>query len=90
MRGEGWIQPGTDINICIPFSDTPCQTTGKIVWCHPGEKGRYLMGIEFAESVNQSSIEEIVLIERFREKQCETHGIRMTSETAARELGAFE
>ena len=89
LRGAGWIEPGTHINICIPFSDAPCETSGKIVWCHPGDKGRYLMGIKFEEVVNQSSIEEIMLIERFREKQCEEKGLVMTSEEAAKRLGAM-
>jgi len=89
LRGAGWIEPGTVINICIPFSDEPCKTSGKIIWCHHWEKGSYLMGIEFEEVVKQSSIEEIMIIERFKDKQCEEKGIRMTSEEAARELGAY-
>ncbi|MEN8177275.1 MAG: PilZ domain-containing protein [Pseudomonadota bacterium] len=89
LRGAGWIEPGTNINICIPFSDAPCKTSGTIIWSHPGEKGDFLMGIEFQDIVNQSSIEEIILIERFKNKQCVERGIRMTSEEAAKELGAI-
>lgn len=89
MAGSGWIRPGTNINICIPFSDEPCRTSGKIIWCHQGEKGNYLMGIVFDQVVKQSWIEEINLIERFKDKQCEIKGTRMTSEEAAKELGAF-
>jgi len=89
LRGPGWIRPGTKIDICIPFSDAPCRTSGRIIWCQPGNKGLYLMGVEFESIVNQSSIEEITLIERFKHKQSEERGIMMTGETAARELGAM-
>ena len=89
LRGAGWIKPGTVINICIPFSDDPCRTSGQIAWCRPGDRGLYLMGVKFESIVNQSSIEEIMLIERFKEKQCREKGIKMTSETAAKEIGAI-
>ncbi len=89
LRGAGWLEPGTIINICIPFSDEPCKTSGRIAWCQPGQRGRYLVGIQFEDVVNQSAIEEITLIERFKDKQCEERGIRMTSEEAAKELGVI-
>ena len=89
MAGAGWIRPGTVINICIPFSDEPCRTSGKIVWCHQAEKGNYLMGIKFEKAVKQSWIEEINLIERFKDKQCAEKGIRMTSAEAGREIGVI-
>ena len=87
LRVGGWIKPGTKIDVCIPFSDAPCKTSGTIVWCQPGTRGCYFMGIAFENIVNQSSIEEIILIERFKTKQCKEKGIRMTSETAAKEIG---
>ena len=89
LRGAGWIEPGTMINICIPFTDEPCKTSGKIAWCYPGDKGTYMLGIEFKDVVKQSAIEEIMLIERFKDKQCEEKGIRITSEEAAKVLGMY-
>ncbi len=89
LMGAGWIEPGTFIDICIPFSDEPCKTSGKIVWCSHGKKGRYLMGIEFNETLKQSAIEEIYLIEQYKDKLRADKGIKMTSGEAARALGAI-
>ena len=47
------------------------------------------MGVEFVEVVQQSAIEEIYYIERFKDKQCAEKGIRMTSAEAAKELGVI-
>ena len=52
----GWIQPGTDLRICIPHSDEPCNTDGKLAWCRKDRNGYYLMGVKFNNSLSATAI----------------------------------
>lgn len=86
FEANGWIKQGTKLQICIPFSDEPYKTCGKIAWCRRGDCGYYLMGVKFEESVSETAINKIHLIERFKKKIEQKMGIRMTSEEAEREM----
>lgn len=86
FESHGWIQPGTNLRICIPFSDEPCNTGGKIAWCRKDDCGYYLMGVEFNKSVSETDIKKIHLIERYKNRIHRKMGVRMTSEEAERKM----
>ena len=86
FEANGWIQQGTNLQICIPFSDGPYKTYGKIVWCRKNDCGYYLMGVEFGESVSETAINKIHQIERYKKKIQQKIGIRITSEEAEKEM----
>jgi len=79
FHAGGWIEPGTDIKVCIPFSDEACNADGKVAWCRKDDKGLYLVGIAFDQRVGESAMREIHLIERFKERSLR-NGVRLTGE----------
>jgi len=79
FHASGWIEPGTNIKVCIPFSDEPCKANGKIAWCRKDDKGLYLVGTAFDHRVTESAMREIHLIERFK-KRALRNGVRLTGE----------
>ncbi|MCP4285297.1 MAG: PilZ domain-containing protein [Gammaproteobacteria bacterium] len=89
FRAGGWISPGTDLCICIPFTKEPCRLSGKIAWCHKAEQGQFEMGIEFDRTMKIPVLQQIDQIEVYKKNLGQACGRRMTSEEAGRELGAF-
>ena len=59
LEAHGWIQPGTNLRICIPFSSEPCNTSGKIAWCRKDHNGYYLVGVEFNKSISETAINNL-------------------------------
>jgi hypothetical protein len=60
FEAHGWIQPGTNLRICIPFSDELCNTCGKIAWCRKDHDGYYLMGVKFEKCVRVNAINKLI------------------------------
>ncbi|MCB1758240.1 MAG: PilZ domain-containing protein [Gammaproteobacteria bacterium] len=87
FRACGWVSPGIDIQICIPFSDKPCNLGGRVAWCRKAEMGQYETGIIFNQELSQTALRLIDQIEYFKKTQCK--GQRLTSEEAARIIGAW-
>ena len=59
FEAHGRIQPGTNLRICIPFSDEPCRTRGKLAWCRKDRNGYYLMGVKFIQSLSETAINKL-------------------------------
>ena len=87
FRAGGWISPGTAIRICIPFSSEPCQLAGSVAWCRKGEKGQYETGIAFDTALDPTALRLVEQIESYKNSHCD--GQRLTSEEAARIIGAW-
>lgn len=89
FRGNGWISPGTGICICIPFTENPCQRSGKICWCRTLEHGQYEIGISFDQILELPALHRIDRIEIYKQHYGEACGHRLTGEDAGREMGAI-
>jgi len=89
FRAWGWVAPGTDLCLCIPFAKDPCRLSGKIAWCHKAEQGQYEVGIQFEQILEMPALRQIDQIEVYKKNYGEACGHRLTSEDAGRKIGAI-
>ncbi|MCP5416307.1 MAG: PilZ domain-containing protein [Chromatiaceae bacterium] len=89
FRGCGWIEPGTELCLCIPFAKDPCHLNGKIAWCHIADQSQYEIGIQFEESLEIPALQQIDQIELYKRLLDQGCGERVTSEDAGRRIGAI-
>lgn len=81
------ITPGSNIRLQIPFGIQPVELTGTIMWCHDMDRFNE-MGVKFdGEKIPYSMlmIEQLCLIEQYRQQVKETEGRELNSKEACKE-----
>jgi hypothetical protein len=84
---DTWVEPDSEIQITIPVTNHDFQATASVVWCKFID-GNYEVGIRFLEAEAEHAvriIEQIYLIERYKEDKLSREGRRLSGEEAARE-----
>jgi len=81
------IPPGSNIRLQIPFGSQPIELTGNIMWCHDMDRFNE-MGVKFNGEKTAHSmlmIEQLCLIEQYRQQVRETEGRELNSKEACKE-----
>lgn len=81
------MNPGTLVQISIPYIEPQFATNARVVWCRDCANGTEL-GVEFLNSddaYRTRMIEQICHIENYRKQQLKDHGRMLTAQEAALE-----
>ncbi|MCW8964201.1 MAG: PilZ domain-containing protein [Gammaproteobacteria bacterium] len=81
------ITPGSNIRLQIAFSSLPIELTGTVMWCHDMDNYNE-MGVKFSGEKTTYSmlmIEQLCLIEQYRQQVKETEGRDLNSKEACKE-----
>jgi len=84
----GTVAPGTWLTLSFSSLEGAPQVHARVVWCRPVEAGSYEVGAAFpaeADRMRARMMEQIVAIERYRERVQAEEGRTLDSEEAARE-----
>ena len=81
------LEPGTIVEVEIPFVLPGFKTTARVVWCTPRD-GAYELGVEFLDAEDAfraRMVEQVCHIEEYRREVERNEGRALTVEEAARE-----
>ncbi len=84
----GTVEPGTWLTLSFTSLEGAPQVHARVVWCQEAEGGGYEVGAAFpaeADRMRARMMEQIVAIERYRQRVREEEGRGLTPEEAARE-----
>jgi PilZ domain len=87
FRSEGGLEPGTLVEIRIPFVQPPFETRARVAWCHAREAG-FELGVEFLDpedAFRARMIEQVCHIEDYKREVYRSEGRRLTAKEAALE-----
>ncbi len=83
-----FIATGTKVFIKIPALDTDYEGHGVTAWCQPLQQHQFDIGITFTtddDAFNYRMVEQLCLIEKYRQHAQEHEGRLLTTEQAAQE-----
>lgn len=81
------LELGSEITITIKVLNPEIALHGRVVWNHPLDSGKYLVGVKFNETEHFRArmAEQICHIEHYRREVSREEGRELTSEEAANE-----
>lgn len=87
FRSAQRLEPGTVVEVEIPFVLSGFKTTARVVWCSPRD-GAFELGVEFLDAEDAfraRMVEQVCHIEEYRRAVARTEGRTLSAEEAARE-----
>ncbi len=81
------FEPGTLVNVRIPYVSPAFDTEARVVWCRPGNGG-FELGVEFLSSddaFKARMVEQLCHIENYRQAVKRNEGRDLSTEEAAAE-----
>jgi len=82
------VEPGSMIEVRIPYVQPAFEARARVAWCHPHEQGGHEVGVSFLDAEDAflaRMVEQVCYIEDYRKSVAREEGRHLSSEDAAHE-----